>query len=1734
MKQSTKLLSLVLALVMAFSFVTVIGNAALVKSEVKYDVIDDADLSPEQVASIIMDLLDKLIADGDMSDLDLSILGKVRMDSLDHIVGDFYSLYDSFWWTIGSWLLGDVGDLNLDNLDNCQRANGDLNFLYDVLELLNVNKGVLSKVAYGIGTSNGLGLGLIGNFLDLGDIGDMLADIPQMLEEMVYDLLIYGSYGYNKDAEELGGSLPAEVDTLDEIINRAIGGLLTYPQDYEWVGEGKDAVKVWDEGSLLLPTAAKYGIATVTDYFSLTGSSQDFDGDGKVDVNSLFQILDKAAPFAIYDLGINALNHNLKKTLMEAVEVDFNEVDVTTLPADVKTDFQVDAVDGEETYVNYIAFDRIAKSGTTWYYTTMKNVPVIDASGNPVLDEEGNETSERVRKYYKANPAAANDFYSMINWDWNFYAPEPLTGDTTSDALNELNYEALIAEYGSITESLNHLLYVVYETALTTEVKAEFQEMTGAGWEDGATTDCIMDNLERLLKYLLAEHADKIFGSTSPYVAWEYEQVEGMSIIELIAHIGPTFFEDAMPQLIMPKAADGTVMFHDGVQILEFGAIVIREFITEIAPNVNYDEYIFEEGTVTSENDRQFKEQEADDWFNIILNMGLDIAYTYLNNITNFNTAIPDVNITETRWQDMLDDVIIWAANYVGTNSSSVLKGFDPAKISGISGPLNKLSYILNTLLPLGFINGCTTASYDFDVEVLFEKIKLFLTDFDLTAVVSLFGRNTDSNKNILDDGNIISQVLGLANDILSLVFGADVLPVETTPSAVVTQANLKTIIETLFGALYTRRADLLVNALPVVAKFVQDWGGEQEMGTPDIALKTTIVTTNGALTGAEGNDGYFKIYNGSTGVWRHYRDAAGKEYKDNQYKYAITNISAYNFDGSASSYISGISYSTSPIDFGANIPVTFNVANVPAAGAIARFVVQYTVYDEDENLMAGGEKFEAATYTWLNYNPTDANTEYKTDRKNKGDYTASIYSPQYVGLSDAPDTIRGLSTGKVFRKSVLFSDKQTLALEYQGEQIVDGIKWGNFTEKFKNAEWTVGGIRNFDSYSQTVTNKAKDDTHTYTVAGGVDEAAFAAANKQPGSTSSWTIRVYARGDANNYPFTLVFYDDIYRSDLISLVNNENEAQRTAVDYNTSGTFYADRVLVAEDDATTPDEFEKETNFTQTAWIDGDGNVVAAGTEGAKEVTVIDAAAACGTYMAALQAAIPGAWQEWNGNSIYTHEALYKNLRVAVNDVEYIKKTAEDIEAEGGKSLAPQVEALKDLLDEVEATYSDDKDYTDYKMYRWNRYNDVRENAADIINVYKSTLRTTEDLEMMFPYASIYPSELRTLVDGDQYEDYIIALIEEFDEETVRMNKADFENVKNRFMQYSILDVAQAENLLNRIPGRLLTRDHGVITTYLDDEITSAENMIGTTNDGTYTARSWAKYIEAYNEALEVQADPTQMTVFDAKYNLMISRNELVKVEDEADYTELEALIAQAQMALNNTNLYDNTNKDFGMVLAELGYHDFENEDGDAIQLFYGSALHENAEPYAVDEQNKVDAAATALKEALARLKFKNVSVTGATVTEETLVEADEEAGIEAVTAEAIRLDALMDADAVAKKLAASATGVTSADITVSNDIHYTIETTDDLTFTGTNATITFYTTVSGVKVPVTTLKVIVNADVNGDGVIDVLDAAVTELTSNEHAELEGCYKIAANIGSAATDIDNADYAAVVNKVLAA
>ena len=1807
MKQSTKLLSLVLALVMAFSCMAVIGNAALVKSEVTWDSIDDAQLTAEQVADLALDLVDNDLLAG-METIDLSILGELRLNSINNILTDITSLRDSVAWSIGSGLLGDLGDLDFDPLLQSgsygllsshtayQRSHGDINVIMALLELIgnDNNSNIISKVAYGIGTDSGISLGLIGSFLDLGDIGDLLGDIPMLLKSLVYDMLIYGSYGYDQDFEEMGNTLPASVDTLDEMLMQAIGGLLVNPQSYDY----ENNVKVWDMDSLIMPTVAAYGLDTVKDFFNINGSANDWDGDGTADQNNFFQILDKLAPFAIYDLGVGALNNNLKKALLEAVEVDFNEIDVAVLPAYIAEDFEVDAEDGKESYVTYIAYDRIAQDGDDFYYTTLETETVM-VDGNPQVDEDGNEVTERVRKYFKANTASANDFYSLIDFGWEFVAPEPFTGEEEAaefalDNLSALNYKALIAEYGSIMESLNHLLYVVFETAVKQDVKDYFAEMTGDYWVDGATTETyddgtsiFMDNASRLLKYLLAEHADKIFGSDSPYVAWEYADIADYELLDIIAIMGPVFFEDVMPQLIMPKNADGTYAFHSGVQVLEFGALVIREFMTEIAPNVNYDQYIFEEGTVTSANDRQFKVQDADVWFNIILNMGVDIGYTYLNNITNFNTAIPTQSIAESRWKDMLGAAVTWAANYVSDGTNSVIHGFEPAKLEAYTDPLDKFSYVLNTLLPLGFICGCTTDNFAFDVSVVFDKLKNLLTTFDLTEIASLFGRN-DQAYNILADDTLIKVVLDLVNDIVNLVLpisengdgytgllqGVDSKSLDT----VVSQANLKITVQQLLRALYTQGRDLLNCALPVLGMFIKGWGTEQQFNEPQISLSRSIDLTNGATSAAVD----VTIRNASNGVWRHYRDAAGNEYTDEQYKIKLKSVVVNDEFGEtdSSSYVTISSFTADQVlDYGQTGTFQYTAANVPTTGKLVRFKVGYQVLDESGAAMSNGKIFYSESSAWLNYNPTNEGTE--TYFNNNGSLTyAAIYSPRYVPLSTATDYIPEIVTGKFGRDYKLFTSQQKGAIE-ASTTTVDGITFGNVSVNFSNVS---GGryfndLKQFKTYTVQATNEDGEEQsgsgNALTVSGSVDATAWANANKTSGSTSNWSITLTAKGTTNGpHNLTLYYYDDINYNKLTSLAASEMDAMRLASDYNLTGKVYANGVLESQN--TTDEDGEtiyRDTAFTETAWVanadagkwagsytaaDGstitetvttyaDSAVTVTDEEGengyvtvddekinVKKVTVIDCATAINNYVPAYLNGVQGGMQAWNANSVYDFQARYEALYVASNDIGYCKKSAVQVVNEGeGDNIDAAVNALKADLAASEATYSDTKDYTDYKMYRWNRYNDARDDAKYYIQLQNDASNATVDeIDETFPYTWINEDDLRVLVAGDKYEDFIVALLEPMSEEEKEATAQWLKSRKEEYQTRQLLDVEMATNYLDKMGPRLLERDHGVITTYLDDEITSANNMVKA--ESNYTARSWAKYEAAMERALEVQANPTQMTVFDAKYELMCCRNELVLVENEADYSELEALIAQATQALANADLYDNTNKELGQVLAELGYYDFENADGDMVQLFPSSALYINSEPYAVDQQDEIDHAANELKEALARLKFKGLNITGAGVATETIVPGDEEAGIADITATVARIAPELDADAVKTVLGATATSanVSKDLITVSNDIHYTVDT-DLENFTGTNATVTFYTLVGGVKVPVATVKIVVEADVNGDGTTDVLDGALTELVSNAHAELEGCYFLAGNLDTASEEIVAADYSAVVNKILA-
>ena len=87
----------------------------------------------------------------------------------------------------------------------------------------------------------------------------------------------------------------------------------------------------------------------------------------------------------------------------------------------------------------------------------------------------------------------------------------------------------------------------------------------------------------------------------------------------------------------------------------------------------------------------------------------------------------------------------------------------------------------------------------------------------------------------------------------------------------------------------------------------------------------------------------------------------------------------------------------------------------------------------------------------------------------------------------------------------------------------------------------------------------------------------------------------------------------------------------------------------------------------------------------------------------------------------------------------------------------------------------------------------------------------------------------------------------------------------------------------------------------------------------------------------------------------------------------------------------------------------------------------------------------------------------------------------------------------------------------------------------GTNSVVTFYTVVDedlGIKIPVATVKIVVDGDINGDGAVDAIDGAQAHLVNADLAELEGCYLLAGDLdGSADRKIEDADYIQVINNI---
>lgn len=1679
MKQSKKLLSIFLAMLMLLGTVSVVGSAAkeeFSKSTITYDSIDNAALTAEQVADIVLDMVDDMLKDIDLSDINdiTSVLGiNLDFSSIDKAAETIYGLRDIIKnGKLGIELGGDLNSLNVNAFNGLKRANGDISVVVGVLKFLadNFDGGAnIQKAVYGVGEDskpNQFGVGgilwsgklkIIGiinvnlgfsvegilkdpDLLGMGwSVNNILADLQGFVKYLVYDMVMYGSYPYssdgvNKEYNEVSSQF-TDV-TLDGMVDIILKNFLTTPQDYEYVPTGEvDAEgnpvskKVWDESSYIL-SASKYAAL----------------GDLSLANNSLLGFVDKILQIAYEDFGVPFLNNDLKRNFMRAMGADFITLDDTADAKEIANakadpdyiDVTKASADKVALVKNYFCNAQMWNVDGTWYYRGFKTVETGE------VDAEGNMKTVEKDVFQRVDINSVDSLFRLFKWDYN------LTADT-------LDFDAMIKQYGSIIGCLNHLLYVVFDNAIN--VKALGLNSIADIWKDGGNSN-FNENLMSTAKFLLKEFTFMFFGRNEAYVDLNTfkatdefkKQIDNCKTVEsLVAYIGLPLLSDVLPQLVYDPA-----MFTEGLQIEQTAALLVREFLSDLTPQINYDAEIFEDASLAT--GRKFKTHTSAEWMDIVLNMGLDLAMTYLDNITNINVTGKGLenlhNIAKSKgvpsWKVVLEEIVDWAVLYIGNGDNAALNGLSPNALGAVrcitdgtnadannyaGNAFNTLSTALNALLPLGLLCHVSSATHALDVEMVFNRLIDVIDDLDLEVLLGTFGRN-GRDDNILTSKNVLAQVLGLVNKLLSSIWGRTLIENTTSLVGFISNENISRLLVNLIDGLYERGDQLLRSLLPTVAQFVPDWGGEQVFRAPEIDIDTTMTFGEGSGSGS------FTVSNGSKRVWRSYVDKDGTRKQDEQYKMIIEGVAVYGADYGVSPYMT-VSGGTGTYDFGGAATVNYSIANLPKTGALARVEVTYKVTGYDGSTPLTSESLKVNKWIWLN-GSNEAGQTWDTDSNGGQDCRVQVWGGDryfdYSDINSLKNDINGYTVYNISKSEGSWIDSAvTVGIDVSGDQQF-GIKApASNTQKTKDALSVDGKFQV------------------------VDEAALATVNET--STPSWTFNGKANstsvhGDCKNAWVKFHFYNGAALGELRAVVDKELSAFRPAEDYDTSSP-------------------------------------------------------ACTQYVTALEAAARGARQNFNTNSVFNYTELKTNLEAAIEAIEAVKKTETSI----GTAIADLANTVKS----VENTLNG-KDYRTYALYRWNRFQDVYKDAKGYIELNEKVALGVET--MNFEYSGYTANKVSSLLANDSYKEFVEALYVAKTAEEALQAKEEYENRKLDLANCQAIDVANTKQLLPAMVDRLVGREGGVIKTYLEKEIASAEKTF--TDLSKYSEMSRTAYEKALSNAKTALSSDSQDTIFDAKYQLQVARNNLRTVEDEADYTEINELIKQAEQALKNPSYYKNytdSKADFGMILVALGY---TTKDGTRL---FGGAKDVASKSYSKADQDEVDDAADELKIALAKLEFKDFASKKPSGVEAT----DVTTGAEDETGNAVTENIYtkkIEAKQV-KKAVADALAVAGCTVEVSLDSKYSAMSDSNLETipVGTGATVTILQKVEGVNVPVATIKLIVEGDVTGDGVIDTLDCMIAELAANEHTELNGVYLIAGDL-QANDKVDDGDLSVIVNKAI--
>ena len=1710
MKKSTKLLSVILAVVMIFSTMSVMAFAA----KTEYQTSDNLTaldayspdgavtrLSTEERMSVVFDFLDVTLAAANINMGEVINTAGLRLvidlrsvNALCGTIDSAQALLNNGLVKLVKGLLGIVKDANLKNWKSgmTREKNAQLDIVNGIATLLNDNAGLVKKVI----NDGKLDVGIIGNFVDISGVNKYLSDLPGMLKGLVYPM-----FARVDDDMTLINTYSTTTANPDTLVKKVLINAMSKPQSYTSYKE--DASGNCISNHIALPTSAKAGLR---DYYVKDSDSKgayievfEYDTDKKMYVaqeekyykteetdmegkgtgvyvyanaageNVKYYVKDSYFLPSLATSGkvseiFNLDSNTFVSALYQIAPYVFKDLAPVVLNGSVKMLLaqwfgaeKTELFGGKASEATAVlaklpsdvkAFYSKAAGTYNWEWSDF----TIGSDGNGyyrLVSKDG-----LTETWLKFDMSTANSFAKLINWNYT------ISGDFVDEfmptAANNGSVTASAAGYTTVLAALNDFVGKAIDTMLSDTAKAAIN------WTKGDNTKLI-PNLRKALQYVAAYNPEYLFGTGYETVyAGYYDTVvdKSASNQDVVTALGAIGVKALMPQIILPSAAE-----LKGQNVTALLACVIRELATQFVPTYNYDALIYADYNSKT----LVKGKDSGYWLDVIFTMGTDIGMKYLSKLADLGSdkaggyqfeasktyKLADFEKNTRAWEKTIDWIIDWALTsdneWCWKFQKLINTGDLDLDLATAQDPWVKLDKIIRDVLPVEkIINETATDGKTFLETVLREDIIDSLLNLDVSKLLgtnSVTGIfNIPANSTLRTEA-LYPAVFRIVRELLNKVLGK---VCGNTALIADSYNSLDAILQK--GAI----ADLAEKLIVGIAYAVKT-GGLLDVALPFVNFFLGWTTNAQSyaepkLTIDKGTLNYVQLTNGQMNTTLKVTNAsAGMLLKhgdtyDHPYMLTLKSVT-----------VNGTEMLTAadkkPLSPYESKDVTLNAA--VHTDSLVKVTAVYSFTFKDGTAYDGD-----ITSTTFEYATNDT-ADTVGSAWDSGEKKATYLAVDYVKMKGATTT-----DCLVTNPSALASAISNIAVTWTNTRDTDckftkGSISGfdaNYFESSGQAEALVNKtflkyVKDDDSYTGNIVTvnplRLKSDVDAATVPSG---ATYDLGNQAV--TVSGSHRNRTRTLDMSAPLgTLYYYNG---TNVKNAVDSEFKANRDS------------------------------SKYPAEAWK---------------------------TYWTALTAAAKLAYGPFKKANIGNYSD--DNLTAAVTALETAAKaldTASTTPASGSATVTPA--PIEDAL-----KAAGDINYQNFDLYAYWAYEKAMKAGNAIIDAYKGPVAP----EKYIDGSSLSEAEI-TAIANKANATYKSAIVASMKAPSTEAQNAYMDAVKAyKAPSYSELEVLNSAKNIAWYASFLKSAAVKTEKQFLAKEIAAAKAQ--GYKEADYTAGSYARYTKALAaaEALNANAKALQSEVFDAKYELEIAQRALMPKSASAleagAYTELEAVIAQAKSIFTENSAYtfDASKADglteteaYAKLVSVLGY-EYTDEKGNTANLYSGSA-----ENYAANDRfysnvvaAQIDAVITNLKNAMAPFVCKYVAVPTTAGSNEGVSVTENASLITGITP-----GSLATADDVLARVTAKDSSATTLNVAANAAGLY-----------GTGATATLSLKSSGA--PVAIYTVVIYGDVNGDGVVDGFDASSMDLAINNKTALTGAYKTAG--GLATGKVDLANYGLVVD-----